>query len=299
MKFSWPKRGRMRTWLRVAAAVAGIAMVAYVGLIVALASLQDLFIFHPSRAILMTPESLHIPYEQVRLQTADGETIAGWYIAREEPALVILFFHGNAGNVSDRLPKIAELRHAGFAVLIVDYRGYGESSGRPSEAGLHVDALAAWDHLTKSRGVPPHRIVLYGESLGSVPALALSVRQEGRSEGPAAVVLEGAFTSAVEMGRRAFPFLPIRWILRAEMDNLSAVRNLRAPILFLHAGNDEVAPLEMGHRLYEASTARLKEFHEVPGTWHNTVWTERGRALGETVRDFVARAVPSNGPDAP
>jgi len=280
----------MRTWVRGAAVAAGIALVVYVGLIVALASLQDLFIFHPVRAIQMTPESLRLPYEEVRLITGDGETIAGWFIPAEQAAAVILFLHGNAGNISHRLEKIAELRHAGFAVLIVDYRGYGESSGTPSEAGLHLDALAAWDHLTKGRGVPSHRIVLYGESLGSVPALALALRLEGGSEGPGAIVLEGGFTSAVEMGRRVFPFLPIQWIVRAEMDNLSAVRKVRAPMLFLHAGNDEVVPMEMGRRLYEASAARLKEFHEVPGTWHNTLWTERGRALGETVRDFVARA---------
>ncbi|HEY3176962.1 MAG TPA: alpha/beta hydrolase [Candidatus Polarisedimenticolia bacterium] len=256
-----------------------------------LSLIQDSFIYHPAQEIRHTPDFLRIPYEEVTLATADGETIAGWYVPAEAPEATILFLHGNAGNRGDRINDLAGLRRMDLSILIIDYRGYGGSTGSPSEEGLHADTRAAWEHLTAGRGLDPARIVLYGESLGSVPALHLarSLEAEGRP-GPVALILEGALTSALEMGRRAFPFLPVRWILRAKLDNLSAVREVSTPILFLHGERDEVAPIEMGRRLYESSASRMKEFHEVKGAWHNTLWTSGGAAVHRAIREFIRRA---------
>ncbi len=277
--------------------VLGTAALAGGAVFVALALLEERIIFHPSRLIEATPDAAGLPYEDLRLRTKDGETLAGWLVTAPSPRATILFLHGNAGNLSHRLHHLAGLRGTGFSVLIIDYRGYGESSGSPSEEGLYRDARAAWEELTLERGVPARRLVLYGESIGSAVALHLAVdlRRAGE-EGPGAIVLEGAFTSAVEMGRRIFPFLPIRWIARSRFDNLSAVREVGAPTLFIHAGRDEVVPIWMGRRLHAAAAAAaVKEFHEVPGAGHNTTWLSAAPPLQDVIRGFVDRVIPREG----
>ena len=277
----------MRGWHGLALAVLAIAL----GLL-ALAFFQNYFIFHPARALDATPDLLRLPYEQIRLKTADGQILGAWLVTADEPAATVLFLHGNAGNRSHRLNEVASLRREGLSVFIIDYRGYAESTGRPSEQGLHLDARAAWDFLTRERGIAAEQIVLYGESLGSVPALELArtLDREGQP-GPAAIILEGAFTSALEVGRRAFPYLPVRLLLRAKLDNLTTIRDVAAPTLFLHGERDEVSPIEMGRRLFSTSPARLKVFHEVPGAWHNTLWTSGGTGLYRVVREFITRAL--------
>lgn len=256
--------------------------------------LEERIIFHPSREIFATPGSVGLAYEDVRIPTSDGETIAGWWIPAGPGATTILFLHGNAGNLSHRLDTVEALHREGFGVLIVDYRGYGESSGAPTEQGIYRDARAAWDHLVGARGLPPPRIVIYGESIGSAPALRLAADlRAGGLPGPRGLVLEGAFTSGAEMGRRILPFLPVGWVARTRMDNLAAVREIAAPVLFVHAGLDEIVPIAMGRRLHEASASSLKLFVEVPGARHNTVWALASKAVAGAVREFAARAEPS------
>jgi len=271
----------------------GAAIVAGAGLLLALSFLEERIIFHPSRRIEMTPDILRLPWDDARVTTSDGETIAGWFVPAERHFATILFLHGNAGNVSHRITSLAGLRSSGFSCLIIDYRGYGESTGAPSEAGIVTDARAAWDHLTKTRAIDPTRIVLYGESIGSFPVLSLAreIRRSGGA-GPGAIVLEGAFTTALEMGRRIFPFVPLRWVIRSRFDNLGAVKEVDAPTLFIHAGRDEIVPIEMGRRLHESSAARMKEFHEIPGARHNTVWIDGGSRVVRLVRSFAERALP-------
>ena len=258
----------------------------------ALSFLEERFAFHPSRIVEMTPEAVGLKHEDVRLATADGESIAGWWIGAGEEAPTILFLHGNAGNISHRLHNLALIHRAGLSTLIVDYRGYGESSGAPSEAGLYEDARAAWRHLTEKRGLDPARIVLYGESIGSVPVLNLARELAAAGQkGPAALVLEGAFTSALDMGRRVFPFLPLKLVLKMKMENLEAIRETRIPTLFLHGAEDEIVPIRMARTLYEASPAPIKEFHEIPRAMHNTVWMTAGDEVEKHVREFVDRVI--------
>ncbi len=262
----------------------------------ALSSLEGLVIFHPARGLSLSPEDLRLPHEEVTLETSDAERLGAWLLTARGPAATVLFLHGNAGNRSHRLTTLAAFPPAGLAVLVLDYRGYGDSTGSPSEEGILRDARAGWDHLAVTRGIPAERIVLYGESLGSVAAIGLarSLKDEGLP-GPGAVVLEGAFTSALEMGRRHFPFLPVRWLLRSRLDNLAAIREMESPTLFLHAEEDEVSPIDMARRLHAASPARLKEFVEFPGATHNTLWVSAAPRVLETVRRFVDVAVPAAG----
>jgi fermentation-respiration switch protein FrsA (DUF1100 family) len=270
----------------------GAAVLIGGGALLALGFLEEKFAFYPSRAIEMTPDALGLRHEEVRLDTADGQRIAGWWLPAAEPLATVLFLHGNAGNISHRLHHLMLLHGADLSVLIIDYRGYGESSGSPSEEGLYLDTDAAWKHLTGTKGIDPGRIVLYGESIGCVPALHLArkIRRAGRPH-PGALVLEGVFTSALEMGRRVFPFLPIRLILSMKMDNLSAVAEVDAPTLFLHGSDDEIVPIRMARRVFDASPARLKEFYEVPGGMHNTVWMIAGTEITDAIRAFLVRAL--------
>lgn len=278
------------------------------GLLIALRLLEDHVLFHPSPVIMATPAALGLPFENVRFRS-EGEMLTGWFIPSPSPVATVLHIHGNAGNISHRLTNIQELNATGFSILVFDYRGYGESTGSPTEAGIYLDAAAAWEYLTGSgspsgvpagdgprapaigRGISPRRIVVYGESIGSAPALNLvSAIERSHREAPAAVIVEGALSSARDMGRRIFPLLPVHWVSRARLDNLEAVKVIGVPSLFIHASEDEIVPISMGRRLHEASVARLKEFYEVAGARHNTVWTVRGAEVATEVRSFVERA---------
>lgn len=253
-----------------------------------LALLQERMAFHPSRVVEYTPSALGLDYREVRITSADGEALTGWWLPAEPDAPCLLFLHGNAGNISHRLYQLRALRGAGLAVLIIDYRGYGASTGSPSEEGLLLDARAAWEDLTGELGVPPERIVLYGESIGSAPALGLASRLAGSGREPAGLVLEGAFTSALDMARRAFPFLPLRLILRLRMDNRAAIRSLRRPILFIHGTRDEIVPLAMGRELHREAADPRSRMVEVPGAMHNSVWMTDPDGLAEQVAAFAA-----------
>jgi fermentation-respiration switch protein FrsA (DUF1100 family) len=275
---------------RAALGLGALALAALLGL-AGLWMLQDFFIFHPARRIEATPGFFGLPFEPVRLTASDGVEISGWYIPAPDAVATLLFLHGNAGNIGNRITDIAALRRAGFATLIIDYRGYGDSSGRPSVDGLHRDARAGWSWLTAQRGLAPGRIALYGESLGSVPALELA-RELQREQGPpAAVILVGAFTSGLEMGRHHYPFLPVRLVLRSRLDNLSAIGEVTVPTLLIHGEQDEVVPIEMGLRLFEVSPATLKELITIPRASHNSLWMDRDREYMERFRSFVSAAI--------
>jgi fermentation-respiration switch protein FrsA (DUF1100 family) len=271
-----------------ATGVVSLLAVAGFGALLGLTFLEEKFAFHPSKVIEMTPEAVGLEFEDVRIISSDGEQITGWWIPASSPGPALLFLHGNAGNISHRLHALALLQKAGLSVLIIDYRGYGQSSGAPSEEGIYLDAASAWRHLVGKRELTASKIVVYGESIGSAPALNLVRELESRGkQPPGALILEGAFTSALEMGRRIFPFLPLKLILKMKMDNLDAIRHVTTPTLLLHAGEDEIVPIEMGKALHQASAATEKEFRAVPEARHNTVWMVRGDEVQQIIRQFV------------
>jgi fermentation-respiration switch protein FrsA (DUF1100 family) len=264
--------------------------VGYVAIVGLAFAFQDQLLFQPSSRLLATPDDAGMAYETVRLSTDDGETLHGWWIpapdgSRETgpggPAThTLLFFHGNAGNVSGRLESVQQFHNLGLNVLIVDYRGYGQSTGSPSEAGLYRDAAACWAHLTAQRGIAPEDIVVFGRSMGGGPATWLATREQ-----PGAMILESVFTNVPDVGAHHYSFLPVRALATNQFDNESRVPEIEAPTLHIHSRGDRVVPFELGRRVYEAA-AEPKQFLEIQGN-HNNGFLVSSESYLRTIDRFL------------
>jgi fermentation-respiration switch protein FrsA (DUF1100 family) len=238
--------------------------------------------YYPTRDIVRTPADAGLPFQDVSLATVDGETLHGWWVPSGRPdAKVVLFFHGNGGNVSHRLEKLAAFRSLGVDTLIIDYRGYGRSSGTPSEQGMYHDARAAYQWLVTNRGVPSDRIVVYGESLGS--AVAVHLASETQTGG---VVLESGFTSVPDLARERFPVLPVQWALKHRFDTLDKVARINAPLLILHSREDELFEMSHAERLLAAARAP-KRLVELRGG-HNDAFLVSADAYQDALAKFLA-----------
>jgi fermentation-respiration switch protein FrsA (DUF1100 family) len=243
--------------------------------------LMNALLYLPSRRITQTPAAAGLRFADVELRADDGERLHDWWVPASAPVLGhVLLCHGNAGNIGDRVPHLALLSAAGFDVLAFDSRGYGRSSGRPSEHGTHRDARAARDALGRQDGVDAARVLYLGESLGGAVALALALEQP-----PAGLILQSAFTSVRDMARRHYPFLP-RSLVPDAYPNLRRIARLRAPLLVLHGARDDIVPLMHGEELYEAAPEpkRIQVFRDAG---HNDLigpdWIE---AITGWVRDL-------------
>lgn len=243
--------------------IAIIAISTYAGVCLLITFLQAKLIYFPSRGYTSTPEDVGLSFEQVKLTTSDGVTIAAWYVPHPQAKATILFFHGNAGNMSDRLFDLKQFNRAGYNMLMIDYRGYGESEGKPTEQGTYLDAQAAWNYLIEQRNESPERLILFGRSLGGAVAIDLATRHS-----PAALIVESSFTSLVDIGKIHYPLLPVRWILRYRYDSINKVSQIARPKLFIHGREDRLIPFENGKTLFEAAS-QPKTFLETPGE-HNT-----------------------------
>ncbi|MCA1612938.1 MAG: alpha/beta hydrolase [Acidobacteria bacterium] len=232
--------------------------------------------------------------EDVWLAAEDGVRLHAWFCAPRagrdgatEPAAAadraVLFLHGNAGNISHRRDQIESLAALPASVFIIDYRGYGRSEGSPGEQGLYRDARAAWEHLTKARGFPPGRVVVYGESLGGAVAVDLASRAR-----PCALVLQSTFTSIADMAAEVMPFVP-RFIIRTKMDSLEKMARVKSPVLVVHSPADEIVPYKFGRRLYEAAP-EPKQFHEITNAPHNLTHDIGGAAYYAALREFIDSA---------
>jgi len=227
-----------------------IAAAAYAGFCLFLFFRQSSYIYYPDKNVELTPEAVGLRFEDVRLKTQDGEFISAWFVPAAQTgvaARTILYLHGNAGNNGHRLDALRAFHDLGVNVLIPDYRGYGNSPGKPSEKGTYLDALAAWQFLIQDRDVPADSIVVLGRSLGGAVASWLA-----QQVNPGGLVLEATFTSAPDMAARIFPIAP-RWICRFKYDTLARLPKLRCPVLIAHSRNDEMIPYEMGRRLFAAA----------------------------------------------
>lgn len=232
------------------------------GVIVALLFLfQSRLVYFPEigRDIAATPQAYGLDFESVNIATEDGETLHAWWVPAKDARGTILFFHGNAGNISHRIDYLLMFRRLGYATLIFDYRGYGKSTGSPSEEGTYRDAAAAWRWLTQTRGIGPGDIVFAGESLGGAVASWLAVRHA-----PPALVLLSTFTSAPDLGAQVYPFIPVRLISRFSYDNLANLRQIKAPVLVAHSRDDDIVPFGHGKRIFEAAS-EPKQFLEMRG----------------------------------
>lgn len=194
-----------------------------------------------------TPADVGLDYRRVSLTTEDGLLLDAWHVRASQSRGVILFCHGNAGNISNRLGSLKIFHQLGFSTLIFDYRGYGNSQGSPSEQGTYLDAEAAWQYLL-GQGVKADEIVIMGRSLGAAVAAELAYRHK-----PKAVVLESAFTSVPDVAAELYPFFPVRLMSKFEYGTLDHLRQVQAPVLIVHSREDEIIPFSHGQRLYEAA----------------------------------------------
>ena len=219
--------------------------------------------------------------EDVFLQTTDGLRIHGWFHRVPESPSVLLWFHGNAGNLADRLDHLRILSLLGVNVFAIDYRGYGKSEGAPNEEGIYRDADAAYRFLTGEKEFDPDRIVVYGISLGSAVAVDLAARKPCGG-----LILSAPFTSAREMVRRMFRIPFIQYFPRTRFDNLAKIRRVGVPVLIMHGTQDEVVPFEMGKRLFEAAN-EPKRFFPVEGAGHNDIYVIAKKDYTTRMQEFL------------
>ena len=238
-----------------------IAALSYALLVALLWLLQSRFIYYPAmgREIATTPSAHGTPYEDLTIETSDGERLNAWWVPAEAPRGAVLLLHGNAGNISHRINYALMFRRLGYSTLLLDYRGYGRSTGTPTEQGTYTDAESAWRWLTITRRIPEQDVVVFGESLGGGVASWLAARHQVR-----ALILASTFTSAVDLGAEMYPFLPVRLVSRFRYDTLARLRDVRAPVLVVHSPQDDIIPFSHGRRLFEAAR-EPKEMLELAG----------------------------------
>lgn len=217
----------------------------------------------PNRALGASPSDIGLNYEDVSLTTSDNERLHGWYIPAVDSKGTLLFFHGNAGNISHRLESVKIFHELGLDTMIIDYRGYGQSTGKTTEQGTYLDAQAAWDYLINSRGIPADQIIVFGRSLGGAVGAWLGVQNT-----PAAVIIESSFSSGADMAHRLYPFLPVRLITRLRYPVAEYASRLNCPVLVVHSRHDEIVPFIMGQAIY-AAVKQQKKFLELRGDHNN------------------------------
>ena len=234
----------------------------YIGLVTILMVFQSHFIYFPEREITVTPAEIGLSYEAVCFEAADGVKLSGWFVPAERSRGVILFCHGNAGNISHRLESVQVFYRLGLSTFIFDYRGYGQSEGKLTEQGTYLDAEAAWRYLVQKRQVDPTEIIVFGRSLGGAIAAWLA-----RDHTPKALIIESTFTSVRDIGAELYPYLPVRLLSRFDYNAMDYLRQVNCPVLIVHSRDDEIIPFSHGRRLFETAN-EPKEFLEITGT-HN------------------------------
>lgn len=260
-----------------------IVVAAYGALLLILYFSQSRLLYYPSlpsRDIIATPDQIGLSFETQAFTTDDGITLHGWFLPVEKPRATLLFFHGNAGNISHRLDSLEIFHRLGLAVLIFDYRGFGQSEGRPTEQGNYRDAEAAWRLLTEQMKIPPGEILLFGRSLGAAMAAHLASRHPVRG-----LILESAFTSVPDMAADLYPLFPVRWLSRFQFDTRAYLGSVTCPVLIVHSASDEIIPFTHGQQLYQAAR-QPKQFLEISGS-HNMGFLQSGNIYREGLERFI------------
>jgi uncharacterized protein len=254
--------------------IAIIFLLSYLGICALMFTMQRSMQYYPN-ASAMNPALVSLPQAQSqKLTTSDGEQIVVWWIApRDERQIVYLYLHGNGGNLHDRAQRFARLTEQGAGLLALSYRGYGGSSGTPTEAGLRIDARAAYEHLRRDKNIAAQRIMLFGESLGTTLAVILASEVEVR-----ALALDSSFDSALDVASRAYPWLPVRWLLLDQLRADRAAANVKVPVQQFHCGDDPVTPLVSAQQLHRRfSNARA--IHVIAARCHMPSFTQLEDAL--------------------
>lgn len=244
-----------------------LAIVAYTVATLGMYVFQRKLQYHPANKGL-TPEAVGISDASIEtLTTADGEKLILWYAPARAGMATILYFQGNAGEIGDRPLRFNYYHSRGFGVAYLSYRGFGGSSGSPSEAGLIADANAAYDWLI-AKGVEPNRIALLGKSLGSGVAVQLAAKRE-----VGALALEAPYTSTVEVAAKIYWWLPVHALMKDQFKSIDFIAAVVAPLLIIHGEEDGLIPVEFGKRLFAAAN-QPKELEVVPGFGHDVLFEE-------------------------
>ncbi|MEW6666022.1 MAG: alpha/beta hydrolase [Thermodesulfobacteriota bacterium] len=243
--------------------------------------IENFFVFYPYRPLEAVPENMGLQYRDAYFDAVNGETLHGWYFPNQNEGPVILFCHGNAGNISHRLDHVSRLLAKGLRVFIFDYRGYGKSRGSPSEKGVYLDGVAAYDYLTQREEIRPEDIVAYGHSLGAAVAIEIALRKKVK-----ALIIESAFTSIREMASSMVLFRVFAAFLPNHYDNLEKLPRARVPVLVMHGEADELVPFSMGEKLYQAARAP-RFFYPIKGAAHNDTYLVGGEKYFQTFATFA------------
>jgi len=256
------------------------ALLIWLGVTAVLYAFQSRLIYHPHAEFVTTPASAGLQYEDVALTTSDDVAIHGWWLPHPNPRATLLFFHGNAGNISHRIESLKIFHQLGLNVFIIDYRGFGRSEGTPSEQGTYTDAVSAWQWLVGQQGLDADKIVVFGRSLGGSIAAWLAAQYQ-----PGAVILESTFTSIPDMAAKLYPLLPLRWLSLFQYASLEKMPSIESPLWLGHSPEDELIPYAQGQRLFEAAR-HPKQFFEMKGS-HGNGFLISGHPYRESLDEFL------------
>jgi fermentation-respiration switch protein FrsA (DUF1100 family) len=243
---------------------------------------QGALLYFPAHDLFATPDRVGLRYESVRFKTTDDLVLDGWYLPADPRRETVLFFHGNAGNISHRLDSLLIFNELGLNVLIFDYRGYGQSQGKPSEPGTRLDARAALDYLTGTRGIPHSQVIYFGRSLGGAIAAWLATIKP-----PKLLIVESSFTSVPDLAAEIYRFLPVRLISRFHYETQRSLESVDRPVLIVHSRDDEIINVRHGKALYAAASGP-KEFLELQGDHNSGFLLDRARYV-QGLRMFLEK----------
>lgn len=240
-----------------------VAVIVFFGLLAAILYLaQGKLVFFPSSEISLRPDQIGLTYEELLINVTPTEKLHAWFFPLDHnrpTEKTVLFFHGNAGNISHRLETASLITELGAECILFDYRGYGRSDGSATEENCYADAMAVYDWLRQTKGVDADDIVLFGRSLGGAVAIDLATRVECGG-----LIVESTFSSIEEMGKRMYPFLPVKYLVRYRFDSFEKISRVNCPVLVTHSPDDEMVPFKMGRKLFEAASAP-RRFLELSG----------------------------------
>ena len=243
---------------------------------------QSRYVYFPTHEITANPSDIGLLYEDVTIKTTDEVNLSGWYIPAEKPRAVILFFHGNGGNISNRLDLIKIFYELRLSTFIIDYRGYGRSEGEPTEDGTYLDATAAWDYLVEKKKIAPDEIILFGRSLGGPIAAWLAMDRKTKG-----LILDSTFTSIKDIGAKLYPYLPVKRFFKFDYSTISYLKVVNSPVLIIHSKDDEYIPFIHAEKLFEFAN-EPKQFLEITGGHNIGFMTSKGIYI-DGINSFISK----------